>query len=121
MRSASTPAAGLRKGMVTPRESVYARPVVMESVPRVVISGLMPSRVTISPLHRPTKPPTARTARIAGTVTTPAFVSNANVTAPSGTTPETERSNPPEMMVSTWPPATRPITVTLLRMLRVLE
>ena len=87
----------------------------------MVISGLIPRRVTISPLNSPTSAPTANTPRSARGILQPALVSSANTTAPSGTTPLTDRSNPPEMIASTWPAATMPITVTLLRMLSVFE
>ena len=75
----------------------------------------------ISPLISPTKLPAMATPTMARPTGMPALTASVNTTAPSGTVPLTERSKPPEMIVSAWPSETMPITVTLLSTLSVFE
>src|SRR6201996_6557571 len=100
----------LFRATVTPDDTVYARPPVTESMPSVVMSGLIPAQVMIAPLISPTIAPIPTTSTILMGAAMLSFENRTKTTPASGATPATDRSNPPEIRTYAWPIEMIPIT-----------
>jgi hypothetical protein len=98
--SASTPSPTCLNGMSTPLAMVSASPPVIEVVPSVAINGLMWKRAIAMPLTQPHPAPAARVTTSAPGMPRLWFNASVKTTAPSGTVPLTDRSNPPLTMAS---------------------